>query len=426
MKREWDAQGVFRESAVLFPQVWERVMSPPLKFSRYFMSLKGGGRKNNGAGVGGCASRHDGGEAEGGGDDETRKKLAIEKFEFNKEKLSPYLDLETLDAKHYAFATGEQKKGKNPGGNSTANNSATNRGVGANFSLLTKQQQEFLQNQNLLLSHQVNSTSAFSSPESVKRALRQSSASTMSNAEVERALQTIQGNLALAFSPTWWMLRHLHQQRTELQALLTVAMDETDFFHHWLNRGGSLATRSVCAQLPPGLIGQGEKTFRADVTRVVAATLPVTAPMVTAAFAQKSWGRTNLSRLYDSLHIERIHAKVLGRPVVPRVGRSEKSGVMRQLLTELHHAASLVRGSDDENDEDEDEDGEDCRHDDHYPMKKPKEVDILSGQLAEMILSRLGSEAVLTMSHIYMERAWRVAALTGFPRPEELDLLDFG
>ena len=49
----------------------------------------------------------------------------------------------------------------------------------------------------------------------------------------------------------------------------------------------------------------------------------------------------------------------------------------------------------------------------------------MSGQLCEMILARLGSEAVLSMSHLYMDRAWRVAALCGFPDAATLDRLDF-
>ena len=42
-----------------------------------------------------------------------------------------------------------------------------------------------------------------------------------------------------------------------------------------------------------------------------------------------------------------------------------------------------------------------------------------------MILSRLGAEAVLTMSHIYMSRAAHVAALTGYPTPNEIDRLGY-
>ena len=82
----------------------------------------------------------------------------------------------------------------------------------------------------------------------------------MTNADLERELQKLQGNVASAFAPTWWMLHELHQRRIELQSLLTIAMDDTsDFFDPRLNDGGKgLAPRSVCAQLPPGLIGQGE------------------------------------------------------------------------------------------------------------------------------------------------------------------------
>ena len=61
---------------------------------------------------------------------------------------------------------------------------------------------------------------------------------------------------------------------------------------------------------------------------------------------------------------------------------------------------------------------------DFAPQRSSNDA-LLQAQLAEMVLSRLATEAVLTQSHIYMDRAWRVAALCGFPTVEEFERIDF-
>ena len=363
MRREWDARGVLIGSSHDFPGVWHRCVSPPVRLASQGSSTRRGSVGDGGAGVGSAMRQHA----------VSSRRAAAQ---------SPYL-------LHGTSGQQQQQSHALSGAAAAAAASASH---------------------------------AFSSPEAAKRSL----ITHMTRSEAERALQSQVGNLATQFAPTWWALRALHERRMELQALMAAAMDPSGHFDPC---GGGQATRAVCAQLPPGLIGQGEKTFRADVTRVVAATMPAASPNVLAAFSQKAWGRTNLSRLFDSLHLERIQGKVLARPVQPRSGRSEKSAVMRQLITELHHHVAVARRGDDDDDgggggrDGGDGDGLRPRCADGDAASRGRAI--MSGQLCEMILARLGSEAVLSMSHLYMDRAWRVAALCGFPDAATLDRLDF-
>jgi hypothetical protein len=229
-----------------------------------------------------------------------------------------------------------------------------------------------------------------------------------------------------------------------------------------------MGASSFQMQLPPGLIGHGEKMFRADVTRVVSATCPPTGPNTQAAFSQKAWGRTNLGRLYDWVEVERLQALVAPSShaaMRPRQGRSEKSGVMRQLICELHTWPALHWSTDGTveaarayTNAARDADPSPSRQtptspalcdgattvsiaapaSNAAPNSSPAEnfgggfslndesvEDSVTAILSEMVVARLAQDAVYSVSRYYMPRAARVSALVGHPGPADLERLDF-
>jgi hypothetical protein len=144
---------------------------------------------------------------------------------------------------------------------------------------------------------------------------------------------------------------------------------------------------------PPGLVGQGEKIFRARVTEIVAALFPPLGPNIQAAFSQKAWGRTNLMLLYDRMGWAEIDARYGNKP---KSNRSDKSAVMRQMIVEL----SLASAS----------------HTDRPPT---------AAALADLAVHRLAFEAVVQKSAHYMHQAQQAIAYTDYPNPHQLQEHDF-
>lgn len=164
-------------------------------------------------------------------------------------------------------------------------------------------------------------------------------------------------------------------------------------------------TRSPFDESPPGLIGHGEKIFRATVTELVVATLPPLGPNVQAAFSQKAWGRTNLMLLYDRLRLGEFQAAA---QLPAKVDRSDKSGVVRQIVTELALAAEGIRdrgvvGA------------TDCSF----------ETDHVAADFARLLLHRIAFEAVYQKSAHYMHQAQQAIAWAGYPSVRQLMEADF-
>jgi hypothetical protein len=150
---------------------------------------------------------------------------------------------------------------------------------------------------------------------------------------------------------------------------------------------------SLRDERPGGLTGHGEKIFRAAIISLSTAMLPAMGPNVQAAFSQKAWGRTNLMLIYERTGLAEYQATENGLP--PKHGRSDKSAVVRQLITELAMA--------------------------QFDAALPP----VAAELADMALHRLAFECVVQKSMHYMVRVQRVAAELGFPTPKDLIDTDF-
>jgi hypothetical protein len=137
-----------------------------------------------------------------------------------------------------------------------------------------------------------------------------------------------------------------------------------------------------------GLVGHGEKIFRATVSDLVASLLPPMGPNIQAAFSQKAWGRTNLMLLYDRLGLGAFQAE-FGLKV--KTNRSDKSAVMRTMIAELSLAHETH--------------GETCP---------------VAAELAELALHRLAFECVYQKSAHYMHHAQQAIAALGYPSPRDL------
>ena len=146
--------------------------------------------------------------------------------------------------------------------------------------------------------------------------------------------------------------------------------------------------KSLFDESQAGLVGHGEKIFRATVSDLVVALLPPMGPNIQAAFSQKAWGRTNLMLLYDRLGLGEFQAEY---QLKPKSNRSDKSAVMRTMIAELSLAHETH--------------GESCP---------------VAAELAELALHRLAFEAVAQKSAHYMFHAQQALAAMGYPSPRDL------
>jgi hypothetical protein len=149
---------------------------------------------------------------------------------------------------------------------------------------------------------------------------------------------------------------------------------------------------SIFDEAPAGMVGQGEKIFRAHVTDLVTVALPPMGPNIQAAFSQKAWGRTNLMVMYDRLGLGEYQGQF---GLKPKSNRSDKSSVVRQMIVEL--ALAPVTHA-------------------HDPV---------ACLLAEMALHRLAFEAVVLKSAQYMHQAQQAVALADYPTAQDLAAHDY-
>ena len=152
------------------------------------------------------------------------------------------------------------------------------------------------------------------------------------------------------------------------------------------------------------LTGQGEKMFRCDISNVVMRMLPLMSNNCQASLQQKSWGRSNLEKLYDTLDIAKLQLQLGGKP---GHDRSDKSIVMRQLICELYFSRIAKEAT---------EDGSE---------KTPSLIEEIRAELSQWALDRMAFELVYLCTFSYMTSAQNLVGEMNYPDPTELQELGF-
>ena len=86
-----------------------------------------------------------------------------------------------------------------------------------------------------------------------------------------------------------------------------------------------------------GAVGQGERMFRSEVSRIWQTMVPPCSAECMTRFQQKCWGRKNLEILFDRLQLGKVMEEC---GVEPATKKDHKGAIMRQVFLELNMALS--------------------------------------------------------------------------------------
>jgi len=171
------------------------------------------------------------------------------------------------------------------------------------------------------------------------------------------------------------------RRRQELRALLSHVMRD------------GLVGDSLRGNAQPAHAASGEKMMKDEMTRhVVRAFPPMSAGQMTQ-LTHKCWGRTNLERLYDALHLDALRSPE--KPVLTT--KDAKGSVMRQLFFELFSALARVH-----------EVGIECQ---------------LRSLILDEVVRRLCFELVFLQSMAYMAAVNNVWEQLEYPQQQGVELM---
>lgn len=222
---------------------------------------------------------------------------------------------------------------------------------------------------------------------------------------------------------------HLHtmcdvERRLEIEAML---LHLTKPPHHAI-------THTLTQPTPQALWVSGERIFKINLSRLVATMTPPMAAGVHTAFTQKCWSRTNLERMYDLLHIARIHEM---HGVKPKEGKLDKAFFMRTLLWELHVARDGSRDVDAmimqqnqllasgvDPDSSSPVLSNNSSNSSASPSTTQREDQYVTQLLVEEVLRRLSFELIHLQTMEYMNRVQDLVRKVGFPTWKDLGVLD--
>jgi hypothetical protein len=158
-----------------------------------------------------------------------------------------------------------------------------------------------------------------------------------------------------------------------------------------------------------GAVGQGERMFRAEVSRLCQTMIPPCSAETMTRLQQKCWGRKNLEILFDRLRLGEVMEEC---GVTAATEKDAKGAIMRQMFFEL-----LMAGMDsDVRQAAAGEHPDEGRHGSHTVFDEVREL------LVEQALHRMAFELIYLRTMVLLETAAPTWMGLGPPTNEQFDL----